>query len=105
MPSHTEPFEATGSDGKQYTVDVVIDPQPGAPSREVWFTGREAVERREDGIFVIVGTGVVLTPEPRSETHQSTDTTDSSPDQIPLGELLDNPQTHNRVGRSAATKS
>jgi hypothetical protein len=97
MPSLTEPFEATGSDGKQYTVDVVFDPQPGALTREVWFTGREAVERREDGIFVIVGTGVELTPETRPETHRSTGTTDSSPDQIPLGELFDTPQTKKRV--------
>jgi hypothetical protein len=62
MAIHTAPFDATGSDGKLYSVDVVLDPGPGEPTRVIWFTGREAVEHREDGIFVIVGTGVELTP-------------------------------------------
>jgi hypothetical protein len=42
---------------------VSVGADRGDPRRRViWFTGREAVERREDGIFVIVGTGVELTP-------------------------------------------
>ena len=56
------PFDATGCDGKTYAVDVVYDSWDWVIGRIAWFAGRETVEQREDGTFVVAGTGVVLTP-------------------------------------------
>jgi hypothetical protein len=62
------PFKGTGSDGERYTVDVVLNDKTGMVAL---CAGLEAVERRADGTFVIVRTGVVLTPETPSETYES----------------------------------
>jgi hypothetical protein len=62
MSKEPIPFNATGNDGRRYGVDVVYDMFDGIIGRIAWFTGREWVERRPDGTFVVAGTGVVLTP-------------------------------------------
>jgi len=62
------PFSATGSDGERYTVDAVLNEQNGIVAL---CAGLEAVERCDDGTFVIVRTGVVLTPDAPSATYES----------------------------------
>jgi hypothetical protein len=63
MTRHPKPFRATGSDGRRYGVDVVYDELDGVVGRVAWFTGRHTVRRRADGTYVVVETGVVLTPD------------------------------------------
>jgi hypothetical protein len=63
MTQQPKPFGATGSDGRRYGVDVVYDEFDGVVGRVAWFAGRHNVRRRADGTYVIVETGVVLTPD------------------------------------------
>jgi len=62
MAQKPKPFQATGTDGRKYGVDVVWDEFDGVVGRVAYFTDRHNVERRSDGTFVVVETGVVLKP-------------------------------------------
>jgi len=62
MPSKPKPFQATGTDGRKYGIDVVWDEFDGVVGRVAYFSDRHNVEKHKNGTYVVVETGVVLKP-------------------------------------------